>query len=293
MSSKTNHLPGAAPVAQGIGFSTQVEDQYAGNGESRSSLDPSSAHVVIEELKRIQDKMDNTAVLTSRLDKMSVLHNKQTDTMSKMQDALTSLRADVQHLHKVNGGSFAGQLETLETRLATFESSLSDMARESLAAAKENNRLVQVATDELNTRWTDDSRALSEEVARLSTTVERCRVACSQGERSEDAAAASVLHEELLRVRELSQSASNMAQEAFERSVCCTGRVLKAVDALDESFQQVVRHVDATTELSLRFPMVKHNQSVFMRHVSVDESGSVSCIMIPVEQDGVQTISFI
>ena len=156
--------PSAAQLApsRDAALSTRLQEACQperSSGQATSSAseeDMPGVHAVIEELRRIESKMDSkmdsAESLVSRIDKLTVTHNRQSEALAKLQDAVNSIREDVQHLHRVNGGSFAGKVEVLETKISTLEDCITDVSRTLQGNTEETGRLMESMRGELNAK---------------------------------------------------------------------------------------------------------------------------------------------
>lgn len=278
--------------------------------DSTSELEQSSAlalSTVMEELKRIQDKMDNTPALVMRLDKMSVLHNRQTEMINKTQDALTSLSADVQALHQVNGGSFAGKLEAMDARVSDFEKSIGDMSREVIANAAESKRLQESYHEQQTSCMVANFELANKRIAEAADLTEAMRSAVSTLENKCSALEAQVqngplpsnlsqpTHDEL---DALSREMQNKVHEAQEMSVRAFHQSIATPITLDQECKIWYRnfnefyHAPAGTAFTVRFPMVHHEDGVYMKHMRVSPHGTVYEENVPIEIAGSKVASF-
>lgn len=273
--------------------------------DSGSDLDQSSAlalATVMEELKSIQDKMDNTSALVMRLDKMSVLHNRQTEMINKTQDALTSLSADVQALHQVNGGSFAGKLEATDTRVSDFEKSISDLSRDVIASAVESKRLQESYHEQqtasmmekfelANKRIAEGTGRIETVSSAVSTLKDKCQALDAQLQNVPKCPTHDDLGALSREVQGKVQEVQEMAVRAFHQSIATSITLDKECKIWCGNFSEFYQ-APAGTAFTVRFPMIHHEDGVYMKHMRVSPEGTVSEEHIPIEIAGSKVTSF-
>ena len=251
------------------------------------------ANAVIEELRRIHAKMDGSVNLVARMDKLCVTHNRQQESMAKLQDALTSLREDVQHLHKVNGGAFAGKMEVVEGKVATLEDSIADVSRSLIQSTIESERLVETVRGDLNDRL-ETAQIDSDKKNNYITTalIEIQNASMSESpEVKANGDDLNTIYKELAGVKASMGIIQELAQDAFHRSLSFEVRLVKDVSCVNEKFVPI-SDVKENSVVSVRYPMVKNGDDVYMRNYSVKD-GTVTSKLVPLQLGSTRTATFI
>lgn len=314
--SHTLTMPNTKP--QIPGFKTTQLNLQSSSGASTALLNPpddgSSTSVdqsdtialttVMDELKRIQDKMDNTSALVTRLDKMSVLHNRQTEMINKTQDALSSLSADVQSLHQVNGGSFAGKLEAIDARVTEFEKSISDMSREVIASSAESKRLQESYHEQqngsmmeefatANKRITDAIQVIDKLRAEIVTLEQKCTVLESRLQTEATTSKTTLSTQDGFdKLSKQVQEAQDMAIQAFHQSILASVTLDQECNVWCGKFSNSYKAPSGTT-FTVRFPMIHYDDGIYMKHVGVKPNGTVYEEHVPIEVAGSKVASFV
>jgi hypothetical protein len=236
-----------------------------------------------EEVSRLLSTLETAGA--GRLDKINLRQNMQDESIAKIQDRLCAVTADIESLHKVNGGSFGGKFEGLEARLSQFEGSVADMSRDFHAHSKESAREAAAHVSRLGALLS----ALEDRIAPLEGSI---RGASPNGREVA----------ELREVRCEAQDARALAQSAFERSVVVKARVLLSVtvqltegDAATPSKLNTVALVSGEI-VELRYPMTKAQDdegSIYMDMIRVDAAGDVTSYQVPVYAGGKPIVAFL
>lgn len=253
---------------------------------------------IIEELKAIQTKFESSNHLMSRMDKLTLNSHMVEEALAKIQQSLSSVRSDVEELHKINGGNFGNVISSMESKMNTLEASFTDMGREQRKEKDEFKRLISAqeqALSDYTKRMESDLGATKKIYDAMESELKN-----KKGEADENSKRNQLdmrqIKEELEKQRHETQELRAWIEERVQvlyehdieidaQTVCDLALYSQKQDKLDEV-------VPAGSNVKLRYPERKVGDLICMSYVRVDENANIKRFLLPVEQNGERVIIF-